>query len=366
MRKKSINYRIIALCLLTQLFFSTFSLGQKNSRYADSLRTAYQIPELAYAVITKDSTIEISFSGHHANNLPDTASVTDRFHIGSNTKAMTAFIIAKAVEKNQIKWDTKFFDLFPEWKKDSNPAYLKITLQDLLSHRARIQPFTAGEEWNKVPKFKGTKVQKRKSFGHFVLSQKPVDIDTSSKYTYSNAGYTLAALMLEKVANKSWEDMVLETFNRDLNILTGFSWPNNQSKQDTWGHLIENNKLTPLASTIEYNLNYIEPAGDLNLTLPDYIKFIQLNLKGLNNLDNYLSASTYNFLHRCRENYAMGWANIIENNTDLSSHAGSAGTYFTMVDIDRRKGIGYIIFANSATESATQGIDQLMRKLKER
>jgi CubicO group peptidase (beta-lactamase class C family) len=126
----------ILLFLVTKLCF-----GQQTIQFADSIRIAYKIPELSYAVIDSKTILEIAAIGKHSTELPDTATIDDRFHIGSNTKAMTAFIIAKYVEKGKLKWDTQFFDIFPEWKKNSNVEYHKITLQDLLSHRARIQPF---------------------------------------------------------------------------------------------------------------------------------------------------------------------------------------------------------------------------------
>ncbi|HYV90460.1 MAG TPA: serine hydrolase domain-containing protein [Chitinophagales bacterium] len=358
-----IKSRII---IILQLFLFAHSFGQNNIKYADSIRISGGIPELAYAVVSGDSILEMAFLGYHSINLKDTASVSDRFHIGSNTKAMTAFIIAKYVEKGKLNWDTKFFDLFPEWKKESDSAYYNITLQDLLSHRARIQPFTEDEEGHAIPEFKGTKQQKRTEFGKFVLTLKPVEIDSNLKYTYSNAGYTLATLMLEKVSGKSWEDLVIRVFNRDLKINTQFSWPDNQSKKDTWGHIFEDGKLVPVASTIDYHLDFTEPAGDINITLPDYIKFVQLNINGLKGKDNYLRATTYQSIHKGIENYSLGWANIYENGKEFSAHSGSAGTYFCTVSIDRKKYISYIIFANSATESTVAGVRLLMRKLKEK
>jgi CubicO group peptidase (beta-lactamase class C family) len=351
------NFLFISLLLI-----SIFSMGQGNIKYADFIRRDKAIPELAYAVITGNSIIEMSFLGYHSINLPDTAGISDRFHLGSNTKAMTAFIIAKYVEKNKLKWSTKFFDLFPDWKATSNPKYFNITLQGLLSHRAMIQPFT--EDTDSIPLFKGTKQQRRKEFGEYVLTLIPAKIDRTLKYTYSNAGYTLASLMLEKVTHKSWETLVLRVFNRDLKINTQFSLPENQAKKDTWGHLYENGKLVPVASTSDFHLDYTEPAGDINLSLTDYIKFIQLNIKGLMGKDNYLKASTYHFIHKGIQNYSIGWANIYENGKDISSHSGTASTYFSTVSIDRKKYIAYIIFTNSFTENTTSGVRLLMRKLK--
>lgn len=346
------------------LFLSTILYGQKTLQYADSIRKTYHIPELAYAVVTADSTLEIAAMGHHSIDLPDTATLNDRFHIGSNTKAMTAFIIAKYVEKGKLKWTTKFFDIFPEWKQKSNPAYYNITLQDLLSHRAMIQPFQ-GENDPTIPEFKGTKQQKRKQFGKFVLTLEPVKPDSLHPFVYSNADYTLATLMLEKVTKMSWEQLVDKVFNKDLKLNVKFSWPENQIKKDTWGHSFENGKLIPIPSNTDYHLDYTEPAGDLNITLKDYIKFIQLNIQGLEGHNNYLKASSYHFIHQGIKGYSLGWFNIYEDGKSFSTHSGTAGTYYSLVQIDRKRYIGYIIFTNSFNEETVNGVRLLMRRLKQ-
>lgn len=346
------------------LNISTICFGQKTVQFADSIRKIYNIPEISYAVIDDKSTLEIAALGKHSIDLLDTATLNDRFHIGSNTKAMTAFIIAKYVENGKLKWTTKFFDLFPEWREKSRADYANITLQDLLSHKAGIQPFQ-GEGDPPIPDFKGTNPEKRKQFGQFVLTLEPVKLDEQNPFIYSNAGYTLATLMLEKVSGKSWEQLVKKVFNKDLKLNVKLSWPENQKRKDTWGHSSENGTLKPISSTFDYHLDYTEPAGDINIKLKDYIKFIQLNLRGLKGQDNYLKAKTYTFIHKGVENYSIGWFNIYENSKELSTHSGTAGTYYTLVHIDRLKNIAYIIFTNSYNDDTKQGVRLLMRKLKE-
>jgi CubicO group peptidase (beta-lactamase class C family) len=346
------------------LWISASCFGQKTVQFADSIRRSFNIPEISYAVIADNSALEIAAVGKHSIDLPDTATLNDRFHIGSNTKAMTAFIIAKYVEKGKIKWNTKFFDIFPEMRSNSRVEYYKITLQDLLSHRAGIQPFQ-GDNDPTIPELKGTKQEKRKAFGKFVLTLNPVDIFTINKFTYSNAGYTLATLMLEKVTKQSWEQLVEKVFNKDLKLNVKLSWPENQKIKDTWGHSFENGKLIPVPSNTNYHLDYTEPAGDINIKLKDYIKFIQLNLQGLKGHNNYLAAKTYQFIHKGIDNYSMGWYNIYENGKELSTHSGTVGTYYTLVHIDRIKGKAYIIFTNSFNQGTQQGVRLLMRKLKE-
>ncbi|MFN0204659.1 MAG: serine hydrolase domain-containing protein [Bacteroidia bacterium] len=337
---------------------------KKTIQFADSIRKEYHIPEMGYTVIDSKSTLEIAALGRHSLDLPDIATSNDRFHIGSNTKAMTAFMIAKYVEKGKLKWNTPFFDIFPKWKEKSKPEYIKITLQDLLSHRGRIQPFQ-GENDPVIPDFKGTNQEKRKQFGKFVLTLDPVKLDEQNPFIYSNAGYTLATLMLEKVTGKSWEQLVEKVFNKDLKLNVKLSWPENQKQKDTWGHSFENGKLIPVPSTVDYHLDFTEPAGDINIKLKDYTKFIQLNLQGINGKNNYLKADTYKFIHKGIENYSMGWFNIYENGKELSTHSGTAATYYSLVHIDRMKGKAYIIFTNSFNQDTQQGVRLLMRKLKE-
>lgn len=355
--------RVFSIAVMLLHFTGIY--GQKTLRFADSIRKVYHIPEMSYAVVNSITTLEIAALGKHSIDLPDTATLNDRFHIGSNTKAMTAFMIARYVEKGKLKWTTKFFDIFPEWITKSKAAYANITLQDLLSHKAGIQPFQ-GENDPQIPDFKGTNLERRKQFGQFVLTLEPVKPDGQNPFIYSNAGYTLATLMLEQVTNKSWEQMIEKVFNKNLKLHVKLSWPENQKKKDTWGHSSENDKLKPIPSTYDYHLDYTEPAGDLNIKLKDYIRFIQLNLKGLKGQDNYLKSATYQFIHKGVENYSLGWFNIYENGKELSVHAGTgAFTYFTTVHIDRLKNKAYIIFTNSFNTDTQQGVRLLMRKLKE-
>lgn len=350
---------ILLLCITTAGF------GQNTVQFADSIRMAFSIPEICYAVVDAQSIIEAAATGKHSIALPDTASLDDRFHIGSNTKAMTAFVIAKYVEKGKLKWTTKFFDVYPEWKEKSKPDYANITLQDLLSHRAGIHPFQ-GEGDPLIPDYKGTHQEKRKQFGQFVLTLAPVMPDRTNPFVYSNAGYTLATLMLEKVTGKTWEQLIEKVFNKDLKLNVKLSWPENQKNQDTWGHSTENGVLKPIPSTFDYHLDYTEPAGDINIKLTDYVKFLQLNLSGLAGKDNYLKSTTYRFMHKGVENYSLGWFNIYENGNELSVHSGTgAFTYFTIVHIDRQKGRAYAIFTNSFNDNTQQGVRLLMRKLKE-
>ncbi len=339
--------------------------AQDFQKISDSLMVRHNIPELAYAVISVDSILDLKVFGFHRTDLKTEqtkATFSDYFHLGSNTKAITGFIAAYLVEQNKIKWTTKFFDLFPSWKTKSNAAYYDITLADLLSHRAKIQPYTSGLEYQELPEFIGNQSAQRKQFSRYLLCEKPVR-SNNKLYNYSNAGYSIAALMLEKVTGKTWEQLTKQIMLKTMQVDIQFGWPNKLNVNQPFGHWMERDTLKALLPNIEYNLALGEPAGDISMTLPDYAKFIQLNLKGLAGKNNILQSSTYEFLHFGLKEYSIGWGNI--NNTDkqLSEHSGSAGTFFCYTQLDKRKKLAYIILANSATSGTQNGIFKLLSEL---
>lgn len=351
--------------LLFLVFEMNFVCAQDLSKVALEIMARDSIPQMTMAVVTKDSIRLEQIMGHHKiGEISEdfNANINDYFHLGSNTKAITGFIAAYLVEKGKIKWSTKFFDLFPELKSETNASYANITLEDLLTHRAHIQPFTDGEEFLKLPKFSGNKQKQRTEFAKYVLTLDPVESNES--YNYSNADYSIAAIMLEKVSGKSWEKLLTHIIKKTLKIDFALGWPNRNYKNQPYGHWIENNKLVSVPPETKYDLNLVQPAGDLSMNIDNYAKFIQLNLKGLSGENIFLKSSTYTFLHTAEEDYAIGWGNVIKDGKEMSAHAGSDGTFFCYALIDRENYIGYIVMVNSG--NGQKAISEIIQKMKDK
>jgi D-alanyl-D-alanine carboxypeptidase len=354
--------RIILLSLFT-VACTVFAGAQLLVETADSLRKSRGIPAIAYAVVSADSLYVTAATGYREEGRKATVNRHSLFHIGSNTKAMTGFVAAYLVERGDISWDTRFFDLFPELKKSSRREYRKMTLQQLLSHRTGLRAFTSGMEFMAVPEFPGDKSEVRKAFVEYVLGLAPAE--SKGSFSYSNAGYSAAAMMLEKAAGKSWELLLSEVFGEKLGMQVITGWPNRYSETQPYGHTMVNGVLTPLGPDNDYDLSRIEPAGDISISIEDYARFIRLNLEGLAGKDNLLKSETYRFLHNCLPDYAIGWGNILGNGKSYSEHAGSAGTFYCYTLIDRAAGKGYIAIANRADETAQQGIEDMIGLLME-
>jgi len=172
------------------------------ARSLRELREEHGIPGIAAVVLTSESVLNIGVDGVRKLGCPDSVRLGDRFHLGSNAKAMTGIVAGSPVEKGLISWSTRILDIFPAFAKTAGDAYRDKTLEDLLSHRARIVPFTSGTDFKRLPAFKGSPAEQREAFTGRILQRKPVDIVTTCGYTYSNAGYAIASAMLEKVSPK--------------------------------------------------------------------------------------------------------------------------------------------------------------------
>jgi len=363
---KSINKIRISSFLIFGFLILCYSCTEDKDLnvFAEKLRIKNNIPGMAVAVVKADTILELFTLGYRQEGHPDEIQLNDRFHIGSNTKSMTSFIAAHLVEKELIDWSTSFTDLYPEWKTDIDSLYWNVTLGALLSHRGKIQKFWMEEEFDSVFIDTGSKSEQRREFNKYALNRNPI-VPDSMGYCYSNAGYSIAAQMLEKASNSTWEELMVKVFNEDLSLDIGFSWPNRMDENQPWGHWTENGKPFSCPPDDDYNLDWLEPGGDVNISLPNYCKFIQLNLQGLLGNDNYLKSATYNLLHTDRNGpiYAYGWADFINNGRNYSFHAGSAGTFLVNASIDKSESIAYIIMMNTDSPAAREMVVKLRGKM---
>ena len=315
----------------------------------------FQIPAIGVSLITTDSVFSY-VNGKAKLGKKEKISPDAKFHLGSNTKAITAFMAMHLIEEGKLELETPFFQLFPEFQADAQPEYHQITLGDLLSHQAFIPPYTKGIELAKFRNSKGSASENRYAFAQSILKDKPV-----KKGAYSNAGYVLAALMLEKASDKTYRQLLEETMD-DLNLDWFVGFPNKETSENPWGHWFEGGSLTALEPTHDYRLpNFMSSAGDVAMNLADYSKFVQLNLNGLAGKSNYLKAENYERLHFGQSPYAYGWGNSTSDGDRISFHDGSAGTYYCHTFINADEGLAVIIVANTATPEAVKAIYNLRK-----
>jgi CubicO group peptidase (beta-lactamase class C family) len=346
--------------VFTMILCSLWTKGQVNAVWVDSIMKEYKIPELGYAVISTDSIISIGVLGVKNIQTKQPAQLSDRFRIGSNTKTITSYIAALLVKNGEIKYDTKFFALFPELKKESNSAYWNVTLQDLLTFRAKLISWTYTDVKPAKDEIRGNEEQQRYSFVSWILKQSP---DTVKRTVYwSNPSYVAAGLMLEKASGKKYKELVNE-LGKSMEIDFQFGQPNVQDIKQTWGH---DSNLEPEKPSDNYKLNWLSSAGNINVTLPDFSKFIQMQLRGLQGKSNSLTKQEFETMHFGLPGFSFGWLNYEDQETKqiYSFHQGNPGTFLSQVYISSESNRAFVFFTNVQSDEAKKGLTVLFNKLK--
>jgi len=283
----------------------------------------------------------------------------------------------KLVDEGKISWNTKFFDLYPEMKATARKDYYEIDLKDLLSHRAMLNPFNDWHARELIDRYNAFHKQHRLSgpkFASYALTLEPERFRPGEFYKYSTLGYLLASLMLEKASGLSYAQLLAKT-DKDLKVNFQIGWPKSDGKFQPCGHLIpkeqgwgEGTALTvwngdKFVDWGEDYLYYATPAGHLNVTVPDFLKYMQLCLNGVNGRDHYLKASTYDFIFNGGKEYSMGWGNDIVKGNHYYSHTGSVGTFFANAIIIKEPKIAIVIVANAGSGETKGGLLQVIKLL---
>ena len=108
---------------------------------------------------------------------------------------------------------------------------------------------------------------------------------------------------------------------------------------------------TPLDVFPELPVPYMLPAGGMAMTLGEYVKFLQMNLRGLRGEDSaFLSAKTIQRLHSSpmHDQYALGWEIGLINGVRESTHSGSDGSFYALMGLRPSQDVGVAVVLNSA------------------
>ncbi|WKZ60541.1 MAG: serine hydrolase [Cyclobacteriaceae bacterium] len=351
------NFLILPIVLIV---ISSYLKAQELSdqSYADSIIKANQIPGLSYAVFTSDSILSIGSTGVKKYGSPDQLSINHIMALGSCTKSVTGLIAAKLVDERLIKWDTDFYSLYPELKI-KKPPFDKLTFLNLLSHRAEVPPLT-GQNKEKMPDITlltDTTMHSRIRLAKWILNQKKVPLVKT--YNYSNGGYLLAALMMEKVTGLTWETLV-HNYMAEEGIVTYFKFPNELDINNVWLH---DERVYPVAPEANDEAGVRKPlaaGGLVFMPFIDAVKYVQLNMRGGNGDSQFLPKEKFRFVHCGLPEYALGWGCKQVNNTDVILHRGNiGGRSWCLFQFIPAENIGIVIMTNTGDAQTGVAINHM-------
>ncbi len=361
---RSLNpYVASILCLVLAVLAGCPKAGDDLASRLQMAARDGDIPGMAAAVISTD-TLRVSVTGVRKSGATAAIAVTDRFHVGSNIKAMTATLAATLVESGVIQWTSTLAEVFPELSASMRAEYRSVSLEQLLAHRGGILPLTEPSELAQLPILPADEVQARRQLTAWLLQQ-PSAAPPGAASKYSNAGYAIAAAMLEKKSGQNFATLLTDLVLRPLNITPQFDWPAAGGADQPWGHERMNNRWVPNdPQDVENQFpRVLTPAGNLSISVADYARFIQAQLRGLRGRAGGLSAAGYRRLHTPIGDFALGWIVRDLGGAKTSAHDGSAGTFYALAAIQPDRNRAVVVFANAYSDVVANNANALAIKL---
>jgi len=235
----------VAMCFLVSITMTGFILAAqaKQSEKVDSILKAagLQSANLPGAAVLVLNDGQIVFErGYGITDLRSLhrADAYTNFRLASLTKQFTAMAIMLLVHDGKLRYDESLTDIFPDF-----PEYGKaITIRHLLNHTSGLQDY---EELmpRTDPDASGQPIQILDS-GVFDLltAQKRTKFTPGSQWAYSNSGYVLLGLIVEKVSKSPFPVFLHTRIFAPLNMTGTVAYVRGKSEVShrAYGHSLEN------------------------------------------------------------------------------------------------------------------------------
>ncbi|MBX9575061.1 MAG: beta-lactamase family protein [Caulobacteraceae bacterium] len=328
--------------------------------YAAALDLAFSrggAPALAGMVVGRSGATWVGVRGVRRQGAQDVATREDRWHLGSNTKAMTAALWARTVQTGLARWDMPLTDVFPDVAV--HERFAGLTVDDLMRHRAGLtDDGLLTPAWLRASRADARPLtEQRAALAAQALSAAPAG--RAGTFAYGNLNYIILGAALERLHGAAWEDLMRRDLFEPLGIASGgFGTPVDPAP---WGHRSAGGVATAIApGPSGDNPAALGPAGTAHMTPADYGRFLSVFLDGGK---GWLTGASLERLTTPFEGpppaYAAGWGVIRagwagrdRGPGPLLTHDGSNTFWYASAALAPERGIGFVALSNDAGRGA--------------
>jgi CubicO group peptidase (beta-lactamase class C family) len=381
---------LVLLALTTMFVFSAAARAEDSlDAMLDPVRTKYTLPALAAAVVKDGRIIASGAVGVRVFGTSIPVTVDDRFHLGSDTKAMTATLAGMLVDEGVLRWDSTVGEVLGPVLPGLRQKFAAITLEQLLSHSSGIPTDNAeiGKLYFSPDAYEHQLTQWRLLMIEKWGSVHDPSFPASGKFQYANFGYITAGAMIEQAAGKPWERLIFERIFEPLELKTA-----GLGAQATFGlydapvgHRVDDNgKMTAFPWGEPADLPAaLGPAGLAHMSVKDFATWAGWNAGEGKRGPALVKPETLKRIHSQEVTmdiknpkpgtpksggYALGWGLVKYDWTEkpVLTHSGSNGMNFASVLVDVDHDLAIAITINITGPNADPASLELMKALYEK
>lgn len=304
----------------------------------EPIRAKGDVPALAAAAFRGTDLLAIGATGVRRQGHDERVTIDDRWHLGSDTKAMTAWLVAMQIEKGALHFEDTLGAIFGSGVNDKLRA---VTIEQLLQHRGGLPHQFPPDIWREMWRAGDDLSEREHAIAQLVSREPSQPVGT---FEYANTGYVTLGVVLERTMKRRWEKIIREDLFGPLGMTScGFGAPD---KDAPWGHVKGNVSQTP--GPMADNPPSNAPAGGVHCSLRDWGKFLAVVLAGMRGergatMTRLLSPPTIDE-HR----YAGGWMFLDRpwGGGTVATHSGSNTMWMATAWLAPSKNLAFVAAAN--------------------
>jgi CubicO group peptidase (beta-lactamase class C family) len=331
----------------TQLLDSLFNFSHSNGMFNGTI-----------LVVKHDSIIYKKSFGFANEETKEKITPESVFYIASVSKQFTAMGIMMLQEQGKLSYDDKIKDFFPNY-----PEYLKnISVRQLLNHTSGL----TDTEYYKLTDPSNNDVLET------LMKQNFLEMENGKMFRYSNSGYVLLALIIEKTSKKPIDQFFNQEIFEPLKMQNTTATKTAVEKKSN-----KVNGYNLIGSKVDYKSSVIGPGG-IYSTLNDLEKWNRalnsnklISEKTLNEAfkNGKLNEGSISINMNGQEyGYGFGWMPYQKNGKKYVQHDGYVESYRSLIKKNLTDGYDYIFLTNQGAKLAmnelTKSIDTILEQSK--
>lgn len=212
----------------------------------------------------------------------------DRFRIGSITKTFVATVLLQMEAEGRLGLDDTVERWLPGLVRGNGNDGRRITVRQLLNHTSGLFNYTSDTEFANDNLLEGFPTHRYDTHTpqeliRVALSHKP-DFAPGTRYSYSNTGYILAGLIIEKVSGNSYRHEIRERVINPLGLRTtrlpGIDPFLPKPSSRAYSKLSRDPAATRIHDATENNMSWAWSAGEGISTTGDLNRFFGALMRG--------------------------------------------------------------------------------------
>lgn len=351
MKKKKYLHIVWVLFIFSIGCKSTQKTTQKTTQNSDNkqdwVKYLFQNymgekPSASFAVIKDGKLKDCQSFGYADLENRILANCETNYRLASVTKQFTAMGVLILINKGKLKYDTTLTEILSEF-----PDYGKeITVKDLLAHRSGLQ------DYSKLYQKGSEKQLVDKDVLNLLMEQDSLLFPANSKYKYSNSGYAILALIIERVSGKTFKDFMDNEIFEKIGMTNSTVYLNDiHIKNRAFGYKFND---TIFENKDQNTWSAIQGDGGIYSSVTDYVHWDRSLYDGTLITTALKNDAFSNWTENGKteeKGYGFGWQIDIRNDRKLLMHGGSTTGFRNYVVRIPSEKISVVIYTNTADYS---------------